>query len=153
MNPNKQSVTAGILLIALGFIWWLNLWWLIWPGALVAAGVIAYRQRRIVGRPVEAVQAALWCIGLALLFLLDFIWPGVLFLAGASVLIRGRETQIDEGIRRALVQAAKTRRAAPRSIPRQQVPITTSQVPVAPTTPHVGIPEPASSGETKRLHE
>ena len=59
----------GGFLIALGLVWWLNLWWVLLPGLLIAGGVIAYRQRRSLGRPIEAVQAGLWCVGLALLFL------------------------------------------------------------------------------------
>ena len=55
-----------IALIGLGLVMWLHLWWLVWPGALVVAGGLAYRERRRIGRPAEAVQAALWCIGMAL---------------------------------------------------------------------------------------
>src|SRR5689334_14063269 len=101
MNFNKrQSAAIGIFLVGLGLVMWLNLWGLLWPGALAAGGVVAYRERRRIGRTAEAVQVALWCIGLALLLLLHFIWPGVLFLAGASLLIRGREVQVDESIQR-----------------------------------------------------
>src|SRR5690242_13072333 len=130
MNPNKrQTAMVGGFLIVMGLVIWLNLWWLVWPGALVAAGVAAYRQRRLIGRPVEAVQAGLWCFGLALLFLTHF-WIGVLFLAGLSLLLRGRELQVDAAIQQAISQAS-ARRAAPRPIATQQVPITTQ----APATP------------------
>src|SRR5262245_36647840 len=144
MNPNKQQTAMiGAVLIALGLVMWLNLWWLIAPGALVAGGVLAYRQRRRLGRPVEAVQALLWCFGLALIFLTHF-WLGVLFLAGASLVLRGRELQADGMIQQALTQA-RTRRTASRSITTQQVPI--SAPPAAPTS-EIDAP---STGNTTRL--
>ena len=144
MNPNKQQTAAiGAFLIALGLVMWLNLWWLIAPGALVAGGVLAYRQRRRLGRPAEAIQALLWCFGLALVFLSGF-WLGVLFLAGASLLLRGRELQADTMIQQALSQA-RTRRSVSRSITTQQVPI--SAPPAAPTSEY----EAPSTGNTTRL--
>jgi hypothetical protein len=150
MNPNKrQSAAIGIFLIGLGVMMWLNLWWLLWPGALAVAGVLGYRERRRLGRPTEAVQAALWCIGLALLWLLGFVWPGVLFLAGTSVLIHGREMQIDEAVQRRVAQA-RSRRAAQRPVTTQHVPITTQQPQAAP--PAAGYEAPAT-GQTSRLHE
>src|SRR5262245_28648898 len=123
MNPNKQQTAAlGAFLIGLGLVMWLNLWWLIAPGALIAAGVLAYRQRRLIGRPVEAVQALVWCFGLALLFVTGF-WIGVLFLAGLSLLLRGRELSVDAAIQQAL--QSRGRRNVSRANPVQQVPITT----------------------------
>lgn len=143
MNPNKQQTAViGAFLIAIGLVMWLNLWWLVAPGALVAGGVLAYRQRRQLGRPVEAVQALLWCFGLAVIFLSGF-WLGVLFLAGLSLLLRGRELQVDTMIQQALSQA-RTRRAAPRTITTQQVPIS---APAAPTNEV----EAPSTGQTTRL--
>src|SRR5215216_3262800 len=96
MNLNKQStVTAGVILISLGVVVLFNLWSLIFPAALLVGGVVAYQQRRRIGHINEAVQVGIWGVGLALLFLVHFFWPGVLFLAGASVLARGREDRID----------------------------------------------------------
>ena len=150
MNPNKrQSAAIGIFLIGLGVMMWLNLWWLLWPGALAVAGVLGYRERRRLGHPNEAVQAALWCMGLALLWLLGFVWPGVLFLAGTSVLIHGRETEIDAAIQRTVAQA-RSRRAAQRPIATQHVPITTQQPQAAPPT--TGYETPVT-GQTSHLHE
>src|SRR5258706_4466791 len=98
MNLNtRQPAALGALLIVFGLVMWLHLWWLVAPGALVAAGVLAYRQRRLLGRPVEAVQALLWCFGLALLFVTHF-WIGVLVLAGLSLLLRGRGLMVDAAI-------------------------------------------------------
>ena len=148
MNPNKrQSAAIGVFLIGLGLMMWLNLWWLLWPGVLAVAGVLAYQQRRT-GRPTEAVQAALWCIGLALLLLLGFIWPGVLLLAGTSVLIRGREAEIDESVQRMVAQT-RSRRATQRPITTQQVPITTQQPQAGPPAGY----EAPATGQTSHLHE
>lgn len=152
MNPNKQqSMMLGGFLIALGLVWWMNLWWLLLPGLLIAGGVIGYRQRRSLGRPIEAVQAGLWCVGLALLFLIGGIWPGVLLLAGVSILIRGRELQIDDRLQGLFAQARSRRSVPAHPVTTQHVPITTVQMPAA-TTPQFGTPT-TNSGETTRLHE
>jgi len=144
---NRQTAAIGVFLIVLGLLWWLNLWWLVVPGALVAAGVLAYRQRRALGRPVEAVQAALWCVGLALVFMTGF-WLGVVFLAGLSLILRGRELQVDAAVQQAISQA-RTRRAPPRTITSQQVPISTQP----PVTPPATSYEAPTTGETTRLRE
>ena len=153
MNLNKQpSVALGAFLIGLGLIWWLNLWSLLLPAALLIGGVVAYQQRRRMGRTVEGVQVGLWGVGLALLFMLHFIWPGVLFLAGASVLVRGRETNLDAYVQNALAQARR-RPSAARPTPTQHVPITTSQpAPLSPAQPQPAASERKSNtGETTRL--
>ncbi|HJZ47627.1 MAG TPA: hypothetical protein VKE41_10700 [Roseiflexaceae bacterium] len=154
MNLNKQpSIALGAFLIALGLIWWLNLWSLLLPGALLVGGVIAYQQRRRMGRTVEGVQVGLWGVGLALLFMLHFVWPGVLFLAGASVLMRGRETNVDAYVQNALAQARSRRPANSRPTPTQHVEITTTQPAPLPTVqPRSAVGESKSNtGETTRL--
>jgi|GEM_PF-761177 len=153
MNSNKQqSMMLGGFLIALGLVWWMNLWWVLLPGLLIAGGIIGYRQRRSLGRPIEAVQAGLWCFGLALLFLIGGIWLGVLLLAGVSILIRGRELQVDDRIQAMFAQARSRRRVASQPVTTQQVPITTVQMPTTTTPPQFGAPV-TSSGDTTRLHE
>jgi hypothetical protein len=153
MNFNKQpSVALGAFLIGLGLVWWLNLWSLLLPAALLIGGVVAYQQRRRMGRTVEGVQVGLWGVGLALLFMIGFVWPGVLFLAGASVLMRGRETNVDSYVQTALAQAR--RRPAPaRPTPTQHVEITTSQpAPLPQAQPRPAVRESRSNtGETTRL--
>jgi hypothetical protein len=154
MNFNKQpSVALGAFLIALGVVWWLNLWSLLLPAALLIGGVVAYQQRRRMGRTVEAVQVGLWGVGLALLFMLHFVWPGVLFLAGASVLLRGRETNADGYVQNALAQVRRRRSAAPRPTPTQQVEITTTYpTPLPSSQPRPSVSETNSNtGETTRL--
>ena len=153
MNFNKQpSVMAGVLLIGLGLVWWLNLWPLLLPGALLVGGAAAYVQRRKLGRTVEAVQVGMWGAGLALLFMLGFVFPGVLLLAGASVLARGREGQIDAAVQQLIGRFG--RRSASRQAPVQQVQISTSYpAPVPPAQPHVqATPDRSvSTSDTTRL--
>src|SRR5436190_11814113 len=152
MNINKQpSVAAGVFLIGLGVVWWLHLWALLLPAALLVGGVVAYQQRRRMGRTVDGVQVGLWGVGLALLFMLHFIWPGVLFLAGASILVRGRETNVDAYVQNALSQVRR-RPTAARPMPTQHVPITTSQpTPLSQVQPRPTVSEKSNTGETTRL--
>ena len=154
MNLNRQpSVAVGVFLIALGLVWWLNMWSLLLPAALLAGGVVAYQQRRRMGRTVEGVQVGLWGIGLALLFMLHFVWPGVLFLAGASILMRGRETNVDAYVQNVVAQARRRSSPAARPTPSLRVEITTHQpAPITPAQPRPTVSESSSStGETTRL--
>ncbi|MEN9936228.1 MAG: hypothetical protein RLZZ387_2807 [Chloroflexota bacterium] len=147
MNVNldkRQQAIAGVFLIGLGVVWWLNLWWLLWPGMLAAAGVTAYVQRRAMGRVVEAVQGGMWGVGLALLFLLGFVWPGLLFLAGASILARGREHQLDGRVQALIGRARRQPGTAIQRSQAQQVPIATYQPPQSGESG-------ASVGDTTRL--
>ena len=153
MNLNKQpTVAMGVFLIALGLVWWLNLWSLLLPAALLVGGVVAYQQRRRLGRTVEAVQVGLWGVGLAVLFLVHFVWPGILFLAGASVLMRGREDRVDAYLQEAAARVRRPRRVA-HAVPAQRVEITTGQpAPIAPVQPQPAARESQpTTGETTRL--
>ncbi|GAB4433351.1 MAG: hypothetical protein OHK0015_21980 [Chloroflexi bacterium OHK40] len=127
MNLNqKQARYAGIGLIVLGVIAIFNLWWLI-PAALLAGGGVAiYQRQRALGRRGEAVQALLWGIGLAVLLLLDFVFPGVLLLGGASLLLRGREGQADDRVQAAVARFGRRRTPA---MPASQAPVAQPQPP------------------------
>jgi hypothetical protein len=105
----KQTRIAGIALIALGVVAVFHLWWAI-PSVLLAAGGVAiYRRQRALGRTNEAVQGALWGVGLALLLLIDFVFPGVLLIGGASLLLRGRELEADQRVQGMLANIAQRR--------------------------------------------
>jgi hypothetical protein len=154
MNFNRQpSVALGAFLIGLGLVWWLNLWSLLLPAALLIGGVVAYQQRRRMGRTIEAVQVGLWGVGLALLFMVGFVWPGVLFLAGASMLMRGRESNVDTYVQNMLAQARSRRTAATRPTPTQHVEITTTApAPLPQPQPRPAVNQNTSNtGETTRL--
>lgn len=146
----RRSAILGISLIVLGLIWWLNLWWLLLPGACIAGGVATYVQRRRIGRTAEAVQLGLWGVGLGLLFLIDFIFPGILFLAGASVLARGREAAIDERVQHNL---AALRRPRPAARPAETTSVPVTVYPGAATQPSLPVSDVAMTGETTRLRE
>lgn len=154
MNMNKQStVVAGAILIGLGVVTLFNLWSLLLPAALVAGGVVAYQQRRSMGRLREGVQVGMWGVGLAVLFLLHFFWPGVLFLAGASVLARGREDRIDTKVQQLITQFGRRSHSPARTTPAQHVPITTTYPqPLSPAaTPQTQAERTPTTGETTRL--
>lgn len=138
MNLNQtQTRYAGIALIVLGVVAVFHLWWLI-PSALLAAGGVAiYRRQRAIGRRGEALQALLWGVGLALLLMIDFVFPGVLLLGGISLLLRGREDKADERVQAAV--ARLTRRRTLAATPAQ------TQVTVVPAA------EAPASNETVRL--
>ncbi|HMO56032.1 MAG TPA: hypothetical protein PKC19_01650 [Roseiflexaceae bacterium] len=146
----RRSAMLGIALIIVGLMAWLNLWWMIWPGGLAAIGVATYLQRRIMGRTSEAVQGGMWGLGLSILWLISFIWPGVLFLAGASLLIRGREQAIDERIQALFGRVRHSGSHALQRARSQQVPVVTH--PATSYEPPVAQPAP-QVGETTRLRE
>jgi hypothetical protein len=136
MNADKQQKLLGISLIALALVIWLDLWWMLVPGALIAAGIYTYRQRRQNHAISEAVQTLMWCTGIAVIYMSGF-WLGVLVLAGISLLIRGREQDIDTAIQ----QALNMRKAQP------QTPANTAhQVPITDYSN-----ERPSTGDTTRL--
>ncbi|NNJ12245.1 hypothetical protein EKD04_018100 [Chloroflexales bacterium ZM16-3] len=145
MNLNlnqKQTRVAGIALITIGVVAIFHLWWAIPSVLLAAGGVTIYRRQRAIGRTGEAVQGALWGVGLALLLLIDFVVPGVLLLGGASLLLRGRELEADQRVQRMLSNVASRRRAAPAQ-PAQ---------PVAQQPKVTIVNEQPTTGETVRLH-
>ncbi|WP_322487968.1 hypothetical protein [Chloroflexus sp.] len=102
---NDQTRLIGLLLVALGIVAIFKLWWLV-PMALLAGGGIAiYRRQRSLGRTNEAVQALLWGVGLALLSLINLVWPGILVLGGVSLLLIGREAEVEQRMWALLGQA------------------------------------------------
>jgi hypothetical protein len=107
----QQSRIAGISLIALGVVAIFNLWWIVPVGLLAGGGVYLYRQRKQMGRSREAVQFAFWGLGLAVLYLTDLIFPGVLILVGLSLLMRGREQDVEARVQRGLGRFNRRRSA------------------------------------------
>jgi len=135
----RQTRITGIILIVLGIVAIFKLWWLL-PAALLAlGGAVIYRRQRAIGRVAEAVQALLWGVGLAALLLADFIFPGVLILGGASLLLRGREGDIDARLR---TMVARLRRAPATSAPQSAPP---------PPVTVIAENERAATNETIRL--
>jgi hypothetical protein len=94
----------GIGLIALGVFAALRLWFLLPVVILGGVGAFLYVERRREGRTAAAVQSGLWLSGMGLLLMIDFVFPGVLLLAGASLLLRGQEAQADQRVSEALAR-------------------------------------------------
>ncbi len=141
MNFNRnQTKFIGILLIALGMFAIFRLWWLLPALLLGGAGVYIYQRQHKAGRMGEAVQGGLWGLGLALLYLIDFIFPGVLLLGGASLLLRGHEQNADVRVQNAITRVRNFRAKAA---------VNTS----APASTNVSIveEEKPATGETVRL--
>ncbi len=96
MNLNqKHARNTGIALIVIGLIAVFHLWWAVPTALLAAGGVAIYRRQKALGRTGEAVQSALWGLGLAALMLAHFLLPGVLLLGGTSLLMRGHEAEVE----------------------------------------------------------
>lgn len=93
---NEQTRWIGLILITLGIVMLFKLWWLVPAALLAGGGIVIYRRQRSLGRTDEAFQVLLWGIGLALLSLFHLVWPGILILGGASLLLRGREAQVEQ---------------------------------------------------------
>ncbi|NWF81936.1 MAG: hypothetical protein HXY37_18125 [Chloroflexi bacterium] len=127
MNFNQQRARyAGIALVILGVVAVFNLWWLVPAALLATGGLVIYRRQWAIGRRGEAVQALLWGVGLAVLLLADFIFPGVLILGGASLLLRGHEAAADDRLQ-AVVARFRRRRTpavnAPTNAPLTRLPV------------------------------
>ncbi len=88
----------GIGLIAVGVFAALRLWFLLPLLVLGGIGAFLYVERRREGRIAAAVQSGLWLVGMGVLLLIQFVFPGVLLLAGASLLLRGHEAQADQRV-------------------------------------------------------
>src|SRR3712207_1840086 len=106
MNTNQQrTVYAGIGLIVLGIFALTGFWWLLPTLLLAGGGYYIYTNQRSQGRLNEALVGGLWGVGLALTWLTGWWVAGVLLLAGATLLMRGREHQIDAAVQRVLGRA------------------------------------------------
>ncbi len=93
---NNQTRLIGLILITIGVVAIFRLWWLVPVALLAGGGIVIYRRQRNLGRIDEAVQALLWGVGLALLSLFKLLWPGILILGGVSLLLRGREAEVEQ---------------------------------------------------------
>jgi hypothetical protein len=106
-QTQPQTYYAGVALVAFGVVALLNLWWMLPIAFFAFIGYRFYTERRNTGQFAEAVQGGLWGFGLAFLWLVG-MWPGILLLAGASLLARGRESEIDDAVQNALGRAKQS---------------------------------------------
>lgn len=159
----QQTLVIGTSLIVLGIVMALNLWALLPVLVLGGAGAYLYRERRRIGRTGAAVQSGIWLIGLALLFLIDFVVPGIIILAGLSLLARGREAAIDARVVSLLARFGVHLPGATTAPPAQPTPpaAATPAIAAPPAQPIAAEPaaqpaqpatsESAATGETIRL--
>jgi hypothetical protein len=157
LGDQKKLTIAGIGLIVLGVITILGLWWAVPVLLLGSVGGYVYVERRKEGRIVAAVQSGLWLVGLALLLLFDIMFPGILLLAGASLLLRGREPQADQQVVRLLARMRVHLPDAPGAspaVPYQRIATPTDQTDArvaAQPTMEQERDHGANTGETTRL--
>jgi predicted membrane protein len=133
IEHQKTSVIAGIALIGVGILLWLELGWMILPLLLAALGAFFYTQRRGLGQTASAVQSLLWGVGLAILFAFEVLFPGLLLLIGGSLLLRGREEQVDQKIQNFVATIRARRSAAPKTTAIQHIRVEPTTVPPTPT--------------------
>ncbi len=90
MNKNKDAfhgASGGILLIGLGIIFLTNIDF--FPAILVVIGLAGLPESVAQKGFWAGIQSAVWLIGIALLFVFDKFWPGILILIGLSMLAGG----------------------------------------------------------------
>ncbi len=156
-NTDQKTLRLlGIGLIVLGVVFALNLWSLLPVLVLGSVGAYVYTMRRKEARVVAAVQSGLWLMGLALLFLVDFVFPGILLLAGASLLLRGREPQVDQFVTGILARIGVRFPAISSAQPNQNASVvagtpSSQQPPSYPTIPNTPEQSEPQTGQTTRL--
>jgi hypothetical protein len=107
MKPfNQRQVRyVGIGLIVCGVLAALQLGRLLPIVGLWTLGISLYSFRRQEGRIAAAINSGMWLIGLGFLLLWHTVFfPGVLLLAGLSLLLRGNEWAVDKQIQALLAQ-------------------------------------------------
>jgi hypothetical protein len=103
---------AAIVLGVLVALRMLRILWLVPALALIGGGIVLYRYQKILGRTDRAVYAALWGVGLGVALLVGALVPALFVLAGATILLRGREAQVDALVRTRWQALGLSRRAA-----------------------------------------
>lgn len=153
MNFNRQQTKyVGLALIALGVFALLRLWWLLPVLLLGGGGVYLYLQRRRMGKVNEAIQFGLWGIGLGILTMLKFFFfPGLLLLAGASLLLRGHEAQADSRVQALLSQFMNRRNNASTAMSKTTTNSAPTYEPAKPTKVTIVEDDQPATGETVRL--
>jgi hypothetical protein len=121
-HRSPDSLGAGIFLIGLGILFLLPGRVGFFPWILVVIGLAGLPSALSGSRGWAAWQGLFWLVGLAVLFATNSIWPGILILAGASMLMG------------AVAGGAKAKKAAEPDVAHE--PVTTTRL------PHVAPPEP-----------
>lgn len=88
VHRSADSLGVGILLIGIGTLFMLRGQVDFFPWVLAIIGIAGIPEALSRGRNWAAWQGVFWLIGLAVLFAADILWPGILILAGGSMLLR-----------------------------------------------------------------
>lgn len=89
MSRNREkALSFGLFLVGVGALFLVPTI-SIWPWILVVMAISGLPTALARGWNWLAWQSTIWLIGLAILFALDLLWPGVLLLFGLSALMRG----------------------------------------------------------------
>jgi hypothetical protein len=82
-----HGMTGGIILIGIGIIFLANIDF--FPAILVVIGLAGLPESVAQKGFWAGIQSAVWLIGIAVLFVYDIFWPGILILIGLSMLAGG----------------------------------------------------------------
>ncbi len=83
-KARADQIAGGVFLVGLGLLF-TNVT-IFWPGILFVIGASNIARGMAEGRAWYNVSGGIWLIGLGLVFLLNFSWPVLLILIGASML-------------------------------------------------------------------
>lgn len=83
-KARADQIAGGVFLVGLGLLFTNVVSF--WPGILFVIGASNIARGMAEGRAWYNVSGGLWLIGLGLVFLLNFSWPVLLILIGASML-------------------------------------------------------------------
>ncbi|MHB1294990.1 MAG: hypothetical protein ACYC4R_08315 [Anaerolineae bacterium] len=87
-KPPYEAMSGGILLVGIGILLLVpGLGF--WPWILVVAAIAGLPASLAANRGWLGWQSFFWLTGLAVLFATGYFWPGILILAGLSMLIGG----------------------------------------------------------------
>lgn len=83
-KARADQIAGGVFLVGLGLLFTGVIDF--WPGILFVIGASNIARGTAEGRPWYNISGGIWMIGLGLVFLLNFSWPVILILIGASML-------------------------------------------------------------------
>lgn len=82
-----SAVSGAVMLIGIGVLFLVDSI-PFWPWILVVVALATLPRTALTAGVFGAALAALWLIGLALLFAFEVFWPGILLLVGATIALR-----------------------------------------------------------------
>ncbi len=77
------NVSVALMLLGIGVVFAAGVGF--WPWILAVVGVATLPGAAGRNRVAEGLQTCIWLVGLAVLFALDAVWPGILFVLAGSL--------------------------------------------------------------------